>query len=38
MLCKPGEIYTVPISHGEGRFVCADGTLSALAQSGQIAA
>ncbi|MCE5343115.1 MAG: phosphoribosylformylglycinamidine synthase [Eubacteriales bacterium] len=37
MLCKPGEIYTVPVSHGEGRFVCGEKTLSDLARRGQIA-
>jgi phosphoribosylformylglycinamidine synthase len=34
---KPGEIYTVPISHGEGRFVASDALIAQLAQSGQIA-
>ena len=32
-----GDIYTVPISHGEGRFVCSDETLKDLAANGQIA-
>ena len=30
-------IYTVPISHGEGRFLCDEITLQALADNGQIA-
>ncbi|MCL2493757.1 MAG: phosphoribosylformylglycinamidine synthase subunit PurQ, partial [Clostridiales bacterium] len=32
-----GDIHTVPISHGEGRFVCGESALSALAAAGQIA-
>ncbi len=32
-----GKIYTVPISHGEGRFLCSDETVAALAANGQIA-
>ena len=32
-----GEIYTVPISHGEGRFLADSATIRALAASGQIA-
>ncbi len=32
-----GEIYTVPISHGEGRFLADDATIEALAKNGQIA-
>ena len=35
--CKPGEIYTVAISHGEGRFVANDQVLSELREGGQIA-
>ncbi len=34
---RPGEIYTVPISHGEGRFLCSDELISILAENGQIA-
>ncbi|MBE6694762.1 MAG: phosphoribosylformylglycinamidine synthase [Ruminococcaceae bacterium] len=33
---KPGEIYTVPISHGEGRFLCSDKLVKTLAANGQI--
>ncbi len=32
-----GEIYTVPISHGEGRFLCSDELVARLAENGQIA-
>ncbi len=32
-----GDIYTVPISHGEGRFLCSDELASKLAENGQIA-
>ena len=35
--CKPGEVYTVAISHGEGRFVANDQVLSELVAGGQIA-
>ncbi len=34
---KPGEVYNVAISHGEGRFVANDETLKMLAANGQIA-
>lgn len=33
---KPGEIYTVPISHGEGRFIASQELIKALAENGQI--
>ena len=33
----PGEIYTVPVSHGEGRFVAPGELVEALAANGQIA-
>ena len=32
-----GEIYSVPISHGEGRFLASDELVKALAENGQIA-
>ena len=32
-----GDIYTVPISHGEGRFLANDDVLTELANNGQIA-
>ena len=34
---KVGEIYTVPISHGEGRFLASERVLTSLAENGQIA-
>ena len=37
MNTKPGEIYTVPISHGEGRFLAAQELVEQLAKNGQIA-
>ncbi|HZJ75779.1 MAG TPA: phosphoribosylformylglycinamidine synthase subunit PurQ, partial [Clostridia bacterium] len=32
-----GEVYSVPISHGEGQFICDDALLSKLSANGQIA-
>ena len=32
-----GDVYTVPISHGEGRFLADEATVRALAANGQIA-
>lgn len=37
MNTSPDEIYTVPISHGEGRFIASDELISQLAKNGQIA-
>ena len=34
---EPGEIYSVPISHGEGRFIASEALLRELAEQGQIA-
>ena len=34
---KPGEIYTVPISHGEGRFIAPQSLINELEKNGQIA-
>ena len=34
---KPDEIYSVPISHGEGRFLAPDSVIRTLAENGQIA-
>lgn len=34
---KPGEIYCVPVSHGEGKFVANSDVIDALAKNGQIA-
>ena len=36
-LCEPGEVHLVPISHGEGRFVCPDALLRQLIENGQVA-
>ena len=35
--CRPGEVYTVAISHGEGRFIAPDSVLDKLEATGQIA-
>ena len=36
-LTEVGEVYSVPISHGEGRFLADEATIRALAANGQIA-
>ena len=36
MNTRVGEIYNVPISHGEGRFLCDEETVKTLARNGQI--
>ena len=38
LLAGAGNIYTVPVSHGEGRFLCAPEELERLTAAGQIAA
>ena len=35
--CEVGDIHTVPISHGEGRFVAPDRLIQQMANNGQIA-
>ena len=35
--CNVGDIYSVPISHGEGRFIAPDDVIKNLASMGQIA-
>lgn len=35
---RPGEIYTLPVSHGEGCFVACPEELAVLAKNGQVAA
>ena len=35
--CEVGEIYSAPISHGEGRFLCSPELVRELAANGQIA-
>ena len=32
-----GDIFTIPVSHGEGRFICNPGLFDSLAANGQIA-
>ena len=32
-----GDVFTIPISHGEGRFVASEALLKQLAENGQIA-
>ncbi len=34
---RVGEVYNVPISHGEGRFLCSEETARLLAANGQVA-
>ena len=34
---KVGDIFLVPISHGEGRFICKDAVMDQLVQNGQVA-
>nr|MCR5576073.1 phosphoribosylformylglycinamidine synthase [Oscillospiraceae bacterium] len=36
-LTEPGEIYFVPVSHGEGRFLASEACIRELAANGQIA-
>ncbi len=35
--CKVGDIHAIPISHGEGRFVCSGAVMRKLIENGQIA-
>ena len=35
--CRVGDIHTVPISHGEGRFVASEAMLAKMRDAGQIA-
>ncbi len=37
MNTAPGEIYSVPISHGEGRFIASEELINKLSENGQIA-
>ena len=37
MNCKVGDIFTIPISHGEGRFVADDDVIKKLIANGQVA-
>ncbi len=36
-MCEVGEVYNVPISHGEGKFLADEATLARLIKNGQIA-
>ena len=36
-LCEVGDVYGVPISHGEGKFLASDATIAELIANGQIA-
>ena len=36
MNTAPGDIYTVPISHGEGRFIASEKLIEEMAENGQI--
>jgi phosphoribosylformylglycinamidine synthase len=36
-LMQPGEVVSVPISHGEGRFIASDEVIKKLIENGQIA-
>ena len=36
-LCQVGDVHTIPISHGEGRFVCSQAMLDDMEAKGQIA-
>jgi len=35
--CEPGEVHTVAVSHGEGRFMAAQEDIKALFENGQVA-
>ena len=35
--CEVGDVHMIPVSHGEGRFVCPDALLEKLIAGGQIA-
>ena len=35
--CEPGDLHTIPVSHGEGRFVASEEVLESLKKNGQIA-
>ena len=37
MNTQPGQVYTVPISHGEGRFLASEDLARKLAENGQVA-
>lgn len=35
--CEIGEVYSVPVSHGEGRFIAPDELLNKMVENGQVA-
>ena len=35
--CNVGELHSIPVSHGEGRFVASDAVLNMMIENGQIA-
>ncbi len=35
--CRVGDVYNVPISHGEGKFLASEATIAELIKNGQIA-
>lgn len=35
-LCEPGDIHTIAVSHGEGRFVAPEATIKELFKNGQV--
>jgi len=37
MECQPGDIFSIPVSHGEGRFYAPEATIKELFAKGQIA-
>ncbi len=37
-LVEPGDIHTIPVSHGEGRFIASESDYLKWAKNGQIAA
>jgi phosphoribosylformylglycinamidine synthase len=36
-LCQVGDVHALPVSHGEGRFICPGDILASLVKNGQIA-
>ena len=36
-MVNPGEVFAIPVSHGEGRFMADDATMKRLIENGQIA-
>lgn len=37
MLCQPGDIHTIAVSHGEGRFIAPEPVVKELFEKGQVA-